>query len=165
MQINIGRIVKPQGLKGEVKLQLSTNNLAVFNNLKEIYIGNSSAKIEHLRLKGNFVYIKLKGIDDIDKAELLRGKEVYIDKKDFVLQEDNYLIDDLINCKVYDEDNNFVGTFVDVEQYGAADIWIIYSDGREYYVPFIKSIFYKVLPEQKLIFVNKKEFDSNKISQ
>ena len=98
MQINIGRIVKPQGLKGEVKLQLSTNNLAVFNNLKEIYIGNSSAKIEHLRLKGNFVYIKLKGIDDIDKAELLRGKEVYIDKKDFGRKFDAFLNEGICFC-------------------------------------------------------------------
>ena len=65
MQICIGKIVKPQGLKGEVKLQLSTNNLAVFNNLAKVYIGKSCAQIEHLRIKDNFVYFKFKGIDDI----------------------------------------------------------------------------------------------------
>ena len=165
MQVKIGKIVKPQGLKGEVKIQLSTNNLAVFNNLRAMYIGPSSAEIEYLRLKDNFVIVKFKQINDIDKAELLRGKEVFVDKKDFVLEQDNYLIEDLIDCSVYDENNNFIGKFVDVEQYGAADIWIIYADGRDYYVPFLKQIFTKVLPQQKIIIINKKAFDENKICQ
>ena len=165
MQVKIGKIVKPQGLKGEVKIQLSTNNLAVFNNLRAMYIGPSSAEIEYLRLKDNFVIVKFKQINDIDKAELLRGKEVFVDKKDFVLEQDNYLIEDLIDCSVYDENNNFIGKFVDVEQYGAADIWIIYADGRDYYVPFLKQIFTKVLPQQKIIIINKKAFDENKISK
>ena len=165
MQILLGKIVKPQGLKGEVKIHLSTNNLAVFNHLKKMYIGASSAEIETLRLNNNFLYVKFKGIDNVDKAELLRNKEVFVDKSDFILQEDSYLIDDLIGCSVYDENNNFIGKFVDCEQYGAADIWIIYADGRDYYVPFLKSVFTKILPLQKMIFVNKKEFDSNKICQ
>ena len=165
MQIKIGKIVKPQGLKGEVKIQLSTNNLAVFNNLRHVYIGSSCAEIEHLRIKDNFVIVKFNQINDIDKAELLRNKEVFVDKKDFILEEDSYLIEDLIDCSVYDESNNYIGKFVDVEQYGAADIWIIYADGRDYYVPFLKNIFTKVLPQQKLIIINKKLFDENKICQ
>ena len=165
MQILLGKIVKPQGLKGEVKIQLSTNNLAVFNNLKAMYIGSSCAEIEYLRLKDNFVIVKFKAINDIEKAELLRGKEVFIDKQDFIMEQDNYLVEDLIDSSVYDENNNFIGKLIDVEQYGAADIWIIYADGRDYYVPFIKKVFTKILPQQKLIFVNKKEFDANKICQ
>ena len=162
-QVSVGKIVKPQGLNGEVKILLSTDNLAVFNNLKYLYVGVSKAKIESLRLNDQFAFVKFAGIDDVDKAEMLRGKFVSVDKNDFLLPEDQYLIEDILDSQIFDKQNNFVGKLVDVEQYGAADIWVIFADGREYQIPFLKEIFVKVLPQQKLIIVDKEKFDQHKI--
>lgn len=162
-QVIIGKIVKPQGLNGEVKILLSTDNLAVFNNLSCLYVGISKAKISRLRLKGQFAYVKFDGVDNVDKAEMLRGKSVAVDRSDFVLPADTFLIDEILGCKLYDLQDNFVGILEDVQQYGAADVWIIYADGREYQVPYLKEIFVKVLPQQKIIIVDKKMFDQHKI--
>lgn len=162
-QVIVGKIVKPQGLDGEVKILLSTDNLAVFNNLKYLYVGISKAQIAHLRLRGHFAFVKLVGVDDVSKAEMLRGQFVGVDRNDFVLEENQFLIEEILGSEIYDQQNNFVGTLEDVEQYGAADIWLIRADGRQYQVPYLKEIFKKVLPQQKLIIIDKKVFDQHKI--
>lgn len=161
--ICIGRIVKPQGLKGEVKIQISTDNLAVFDNIDYFIVGISKAKIQTIRVLGEFAYVKFVGIDDVSQAEMLRGKDVFVYRKDFVLPQGRFLIEDVIDSDIFDENNNFVGKLVDVEQYGATDVWVVYADGREYSVPYLTTIFTQVLPQQKIVKVCKKEFDANKV--
>lgn len=165
--ITFGKIIKPQGVKGEVKIKLFTDNYSAISQISEVFLSNEkqARKIKTVSVRFGFAYILFEDVTDRNMAELLRGKDVSLPKEELPLAKDTFLIDDIINSNVYDENNNIIGVLVDVEQYGAADVWVVRSEGREYSFPYVEHIVKKVLPEQQIIIVNKKSFDEAKICE
>ena len=166
--ISIGKIVKPQGVKGEVKIQLFTDNFAALKQIKEVFLSNEkqARKVKTVSVRFGFAYLLFEGVEDRNLAETLRGKEISVEKEKMVITEpDSFYIEDIIGSIVYDENNKEIGVLVDIEQYGAADVWIVRSEGREYSFPYVGDIVKKVLPEQKIIIINKKRFDESKICE
>lgn len=161
----IGKIVKPQGVKGELKVYPADNNLDMYKNVKNIYLDNNSnsIKIKKLVLRQGFIYLTLDGVNDRNQAELYRNKKVYTNDNELVLKEDTYYTEDLINADIFDQSGQFIGTILDVDNYGSADVITILEDDREYSVPFLTSIF--VCVEKSKIIVNKKKYDEAKICE
>ena len=64
MKTLIGKIVKPQGVKGELKVYPADTNLDIYKNLKEIYIEDSQTpiKLNKLSLRQGFMYITISSI-------------------------------------------------------------------------------------------------------
>ena len=143
--IEIAKIVKPQGIKGEVKALPLTNVLAVFKSLKNAFVGEKEMEIEKISLRQGFLYIKFKNIDTRNDAETLRNFMIKIDKT--LLEEnkadDEFLVDDLIGMVLYDRQGNFVGQIMDVENFGSCDIFVIENEGRSYQAPYVDDVFIK----------------------
>lgn len=156
--IDVAKIVKPQGIKGEVKAQPLTNVLAVFENLKKINVEGEEKKIQKISLRQGFLYIKFDGVDDRNAAENLRNKSLFLPKETLVscLEEDELLVDDIVGTILYDTDGNLVGQVVDVENYGATFNFIIQKDGRTIQTPFVIGLFEK---DGNTLKVNRKKFD------
>ena len=156
--IDVAKIVKPQGIKGEVKAQPLTNVLAVFENLKKINVEGEEKKIQKISLRQGFLYIKFEGINDRNAAENLRNKSLFLPKETLVscLEEDELLVDDIVGAILYDTDGNLVGQVVDVENYGATFNFIIQKDGRTIQTPFVIGLFEK---DGNALKVNRKKFD------
>lgn len=158
----VAKIVKPQGIKGEVKAMPITNVLAVFDNLKKAFIDGEEVAIKRITLRQGFLYIMFDGVADRNQAELLRGKIISLPKEALEKAKGDYefLLDDLIGMVLYDTDGNLVGQILDVENYGATDNFVIEHGGRTVQVPFLKDVF--LLQEGKLV-VDKKKFDEVKV--
>ncbi len=141
--IEIAQILKPQGIKGEVKALPLTNVLAVFNSLKVCQIDNRDVKIEKINIRGGYLYIKFASVNTRNDAENYRNKIIKIDKQlvEDAKEDDEYLVDDLIGLVLYDEKGNLVGQIVDILNYGATDIFVIENDGRKMEVPYIDEVF------------------------
>lgn len=156
--IEIAKILKPQGIKGEVKAQPLTNLLAVFNNIKSCFVGTNVLSIEKVSIRQGFLYIKFKEITTRNLAENLRNLSIKIEKTllDEAKSEEDFLIEDLMGMLLYDFDGNYVGQIVDVESYGSVDNLIIEKDGRQIQAPFIESVFIKDGDRLK---VDKNRFD------
>lgn len=165
--LTIGKIVKPQGIKGEVKIQLYTDYEHGVKNLTAVYVDQIGKKeIKTVSVRFGFAYILFEGINSREEAETLRNLEVSADKEQMEINEpDLYYIEDVIGSKVFDENQNLIGTIENVEQFGAADVWSIRADGRIYSFPFLKSVVKKVLPKQKIIIIDKKAFNEVKICE
>lgn len=98
----IGRVVKPQGIKGEVKVLLLTDGFFSVKNLEEVYIGDMLYKITSIKDAGvPCAFLGLQGICDRNAAEALRGAEVYADKSLINKDKNAYFIEDLIGLTVY----------------------------------------------------------------
>ncbi len=98
----IGRVVKPQGIKGEVKVLLLTDGFFSVKNLKEAYIGDKLYKINTIKDAGvPCAFLGLQGICDRNAAEALRGAEVYADKSLINKDKNAYFIEDLIGLTLY----------------------------------------------------------------
>ena len=141
----LGVIVKAQGIKGEVKVKPYTDRPDVLCRLKYVLIEDKKLRVEQSRNDKTMGYLKLEGIEDRDAAETLRGKEIYVDKKDAPkLPEGRHYIDDLIGCSVYDDKNKTLGTLTAVMQNGANDVYIIKNENGEILVPVLKSVIKKI---------------------
>ena len=165
--VTIGKIVKPQGVRGEVKVQLFSSANMGLSNLKKAYIDNMGQKaIKSIRVHDGFAYILFDGIASREQAEQMRSFEVSVEESDIAIKEENtFFINDIIDSQVVDEKNNPVGKLVDVEQYGAADVWLLEADGRIYSFPYVDTIVLSVLPKQKLVVVDKQKLDEAKICE
>lgn len=110
----IGRVVKPQGIKGEVKVLLLTDGFFSVKNLKEAYIGDKLYKINSIKDAGvPCAFLGLQGVTDRNAAEALRGAEVYADKSLINKDKNAYFIEDLIGLTLYAGEDK-IGTIQDV---------------------------------------------------
>ena len=138
-QIIVGKIVKPQGIKGEVKLQCYVDAPVGFLRIKEVYVGTRPMRITHARCVGADVFLLLDGVTDRNQAELLRNAEVSVDRAVAdVLKTGDYFVSDLVGLRVVC-DGAVLGEIRDVLQHGAADVFDIRGE-RNYLVPFLKAL-------------------------
>ena len=157
----IGTIVKPQGVKGELKIYPDDKNLEIYKNIKNIYIDDKKIAIKKLTLRQGFLYMFIDGVSDRNTAETLRNKEIFVDDKELTLKDDMFFIEDLLNMDVVSTGDEFLGTITDIQSYGATDvITILDSDNREIMLPHLKSIFLGVT-NGKMV-VNKSRFEEMK---
>lgn len=157
----IAKVSKPQGIKGELKCQLYTDVFSAVEQMTEVFIGQEKCEVEYAKLRRGDLYLKLRGVDDRNHAELFRNCEIFLPKEEISkFVEDDFLVDDLIGMVLYDEDGNLVGQIVDYEDYGSAPILSIEQNGHVYELPYIKEIF---KTEGETLVVIRNKFEENKI--
>ena len=158
MKIEIGKVLKAQGIKGEVKLSCYLDDAAMLKNVKQLYIGSQSYAVTHFRADGAFCYVCLAGVSDRNAAEALRNWTVYADKESVALAEDRYFVDDLVGCMVTLDDGKTVGSVVEILQNGAADVFVCKADSGEILFPFLNDLVLSVNIATKTIVVDSKRF-------
>ena len=156
--LEIGQIVNTFGIKGMVKVQPFTDDIEQFENLKTIYIKNKSEQkeyeIEEVKYHKNMILLKLKGINNIEEANLLRQSYLLKDReKEEPLKEGTYYIVDLLGLEVYDDNGNLLGTLEDIYNSGASDIYVVKDElGKQILLPAIKDVIKQIdLEEEKVI--------------
>ncbi len=136
----IGVIVKPQGIKGDVKVQPLTDDINRFKNLKEVLIDGQKYHVSNVSIGGGMVFMELSGITDRNTAELFRGKFLCVKREDAIpLEEGRYFIADIIGCKVMTEKNT-VGEIIDVTSSRTDVITVRCEDGKIMRFPFLKDL-------------------------
>ena len=82
--IMIGEIVKPQGVRGEVKLRPITSDVSRFEGLENAFFkrGESYVPVKFTvnRISPEGVFLTVEGVNDRNAAEKLRGKFLYVDR-------------------------------------------------------------------------------------
>lgn len=156
----IGKIVKAQGIKGEVKVVPITDNVLRFNTLKSVFIDdNRKLNVQSVRIDGEVVYVKFVGVDTRNDAELLGGKFLSVDRDNATpLQENRYFIVDLLGCVVKCKKKIF-GTLIDVLQHGAADVYVLSDNGKTVMFPALKDVLINVDVDKKTIEVDERRFE------
>ncbi|MBR1931964.1 MAG: 16S rRNA processing protein RimM [Lachnospiraceae bacterium] len=149
-RFQVGVITSTHGVRGEVKVYPTTDDVKRFKRLKEIILDMGKEElvleIEGVKFFKQFVILKFKGIDDINDVEKFRQKSLFVTRKNAVrLSKDEYFIADLMGLKVVDEAEQEIGVLKDVLETGANDVYeITMTDGRELLLPAIKECVLKV---------------------
>lgn len=144
--LEIGQIVNTSGLKGFLKVIPLTDDITRFEDLKTVYIQEKKDlvefKIQDVKYSKNMVLLKLEGIDDIGEAEKFKNFYIKINRKDAVqLEEDSYFIVDIIGCKVFTDENEFLGKVIDVFQTGSNDVYTVKNnEDKEILLPAIEDV-------------------------
>lgn len=146
----VGAITQTHGIRGEVKVFPMTDDISRFKNMKELILdtGKERLKLEvtGARPQKNLVILKFKGIDNINDVEKYKGCGLFVSKENRVkLKKDEYFIADLIGIKAIDEQEEEIGTIVDVLQTGANDVYVVKTpQKKEVLIPAIKDCILEV---------------------
>lgn len=152
MKLIVGKIVKAQGIKGEVKIKSYLDNGNLFKSFKYLYIGETRSAVRSARYSDGFAYVGFTSIVDRNQAEALRNIDVYADREQIVLDEYSFFIDDMIGAEVYLDDGAFVGKIEGImPNKTAADILVIEKGEESLMIPFLKELIVSVDSESKRI--------------
>ena len=143
-KLQVGVISSTHGVRGEVKVFPTTDDVKRFKRLKEVILDTGkeelTLEIEGVKFFKQFVILKFKGFDNINDIEKYKGKSLFVTRANAVrLRKDEYFIADLQGLTVVNEEEQTIGTLRDVMETGANDVYIIdMTDGREVLIPAIK---------------------------
>ncbi len=146
----VGIIANTHGIKGEVKVYPTTDDVQRFSSLKQVILDTGKEHID-LEIQGikyfkNMVIMKFKGIDNINDIERYKGRDLLVTRENAIpLEEDEYYIADLLDMEVFDEDGVKLGILEDVMQTKANDVYVIaLENGGELLLPNIEDCILEV---------------------
>jgi 16S rRNA processing protein RimM len=158
MKVAIGKISKPHGVKGELKVLPDTFDDGIFKKLKSVFIDEKTFILEYAKIAGGYIILKLEGVDDMNAAELFRNKEIQIEKGQRLKLPDGFhYISDLIGCGVYVGEKR-IGGLVDVLQNGAADVYVVDGGESEIMFPALENLLTRIDTDNKIIVLDEKRF-------
>jgi 16S rRNA processing protein RimM len=140
----VGRVVRPQGRRGEVSVEPISDRPDRFPTLRKAFAPAPGGGVRELRVlrcwphKGRFV-LEIEGVSSIDEAETLRGLELRIAEEDLAaLPEGSFYHHQLVGLRVEDEAGGRIGLVEDVVETGAeARVLVVRGPGGgETLIPF-----------------------------
>lgn len=155
----IGIISKPIGIKGQVKVISYTESPDSLFKYENLFLQNNT-KIQfsdYKLIENNTFTAYIKGVNDRNTSENYRLQKIYISNNELPkLNNDEYYYDDLINSKVFDNNNNLLGNVKSVLNYGAGDfLEIVLSNNKEATIPFNKYSILNIDLESNTIIIDK----------
>ena len=156
----IAEVLKPQGIRGELKVKTFTDTPENVKAFKTVYIDNVPYKILSFRVGNDgAAYLGLRGIPDRNAAELFRGKTIEGEREDGpALDEGQYYIVDILGLSCETEEGEVLGTVTDINNL-SSDIYTIEKAGKKILFPAVKGVVVKVDLSAKKLIVNKAVFD------
>ena len=143
-EFQIGVITQTHGIKGEVKVFPTTDDVKRFKRLEKVTIDSGKkrfeAEIESVKFFKQFVILKFRGFDTIEDIQPYKQAKLLVDREHAVrLRKDEYFVADLIGTKVVSDEGTELGVMTDVIETGANDVYVVKnSEGEEILFPAIK---------------------------
>lgn len=161
--VEVGKITKSFGLKGEVLVIDFANDYSTFMSFKSFFIflkkeGTEPEKlkyfVEKIRKNNKRLIIKFENVNSINEAENLKNCSLFVLKSAIKLKKGEYLFQEFIGCDCYYQ-NDKIGTVIGMPNYGTCDMFEIQyfdKDNKIIYVPYFKEIIEKIDIDKKLIY-------------
>ncbi|GAA4218247.1 16S rRNA processing protein RimM [Streptosporangium album] len=145
MQLVIGRIGRPHGLRGDVSVEVRTDDperrFAPGTAIVTDPASTGPLVVESRRWHSGVLLVRFEGVNDRNRAEEIRGTTLVIDSADIPPPDDpdEFYDHQLIGLAVVTPDGERVGEVSDVLHHGQ-DLLVVRRGGTEVYVPFVKAI-------------------------
>ena len=145
-KIPLGEILKPHGIKGELKILFYNENSSSLKKDQTVFLKNSQEvfyeyKIERIIYSFRKNRIKFFDINTIDEANQLRGYTLNALRSDLPkLNNNEYYLNDLIGYSVKDNSDKIYGKVNSVLSLPANNVLSIMKEDKEYLIPLIKDV-------------------------
>lgn len=157
-KLTIATVLKPQGIRGEVKIKVFLDDGEDIKSFKRVFVGGEEYALLSVRAQGEFAYVALRGIADRNAAELLRNKDIEVYRSELPEPpEGRYYIADLIGCEVVTSSGEVIGEVISVTP-AKTDIYTLQTPKGELSFAAADGVIESVDVQNKKIIVNKKRF-------
>ena len=156
----VGVISNTHGIRGEVKVYPTTDNVRRFDDLKEVILDTGKEQLNlhvtSVKYFKNMVILKFKEFDNINDIIPYKGMDLLVTRENAIpLEDEEYYIADIIGSKVITDEDKILGTLTDVLQTGANDVYVVKTkDGKEVLLPSIEECILDRDIENKIVKVH-----------
>lgn len=140
--VEVGRLLKPHGLKGEIKAVLDM----AFSDMETFFIERAGTvepvRVNSIRDGTNSLIVQLSGIETPERAQEYAGALIKIDENDLpVLSEGHYYHHEIIGLEVITTTGERVGIVTDILDVKSNDVYVVEGgDGKEHLIPAIADV-------------------------
>lgn len=159
--LSIAKILNFHGIKGEVKLGFTKGREKQIETLKTVFVHKDGQykqlNVSSVRFHKHFAIVKFKEFSTVNDVEEYKGCDIFLQKEkvEECLDNDEYLISDLIGMDVFDDDGCCVGAIVAIGENLANDLLSVRdNNGKEHLIPFVKEIVPVVDLKNKRVVIN-----------
>lgn len=158
--LRVGVISNTHGVRGEVKVYPTTDDIKRFDYLEEAVIDTGKEYIDvnviGVKYFKNMVILKFEQFNNMDQVIPYKGMDLLVTRENAIpLEEGEHFIVDLVGCKVVTDDGEDFGELVDVLQTGANGVYVVkMNDGKEVLLPVIDECVLEKDVENKVIKVH-----------
>ncbi|MDR0951977.1 MAG: ribosome maturation factor RimM [Oscillospiraceae bacterium] len=140
--LEAGKIVNTHGIRGELRIEPWVDSAEFLGGFSRLFIDGAPYKLLGSRVHKSFLLASLEGVDDINRAMVLKGKTVYIDKSEAKLPEGGFFLEDIIGASVVTESGDELGKLAEILPAPAANVYIVRGD-REILIPAVPEFILK----------------------
>ncbi|MBN1827617.1 MAG: 16S rRNA processing protein RimM [Deltaproteobacteria bacterium] len=158
--LEIGKIVKPCGFKGRLRVYSYLQSKESLRTLDEVIIAdrggeNKSYRVRGVSFQGSCFILDCEGIEDVDGASALRGCPVFMfsDKLN-VLPDGEYYWKDLIGLSVITDKGDRLGAITSIIPTGSNDVYVVGSGEREVLIPALTDVILSVDLDKGVVVVS-----------
>ena len=162
--ILIGKIVRPRGLRGQVKVLPLTDFVEQFELLDKVIIhlngDYSEYHIENVQILKNIPYLSFRGIENIDSAEKLRNCDIFMrENQRMQLPDDSFYFNDIEGFNVITTEGTEVGILYDIEHLPSSDLLVVEREDKKVLIPFVRDIVPVVdMKNRKIVIIHEPSF-------
>lgn len=140
----IGRVSKPHGIKGEVRITPFSGEAELLATYKALFLASADEgadlqehQVLKVRVQTDNAIVLLSGVNNRDEAEELRGSAVWVTRDELpVLSENEYYWHDFMGKDVFTGQGNYLGKVSNLISSGPQDLLVVSGEkGREYMIP------------------------------
>ncbi len=153
--LECGIIVNTHGVNGAVKVLSQCDTPDTLADLETVYIEQLGVH-RALEVTGASVYkdtviFTFDGVDSIDKAMRLKGKTLFADREDFLLEDGEYFLADIIGLPVIDADTGKTyGTVENVNTNSAQLLYEVKTENGIKLLPAVDAFIKEVVLENAI---------------
>lgn len=152
----IGRVLKPHGVGGEVRVELHTDLPERFTWLDIVYLGKERPRpvaVEGVRFHKSWALLKLEGYDNREEAATLRSEWLQVPEHQGIpLEEGEYFLFQVIGLDVYTDEESYIGQIREVLETKANNVFIVSGPMGEVLIPDIEEVVLEIdLEAQRML--------------
>ncbi len=159
----IGRVIKPHGVKGKIKIEYFGEDPARFSLYEEIFIEAPEGGLKPYHVleaipKPSGLLLRLKGIERREEVEFLKGKEIFIRRKALPdLEEGEYYWIDLLGIRIEVQEGRTIGELKAIFPTKANDVFVVKGRRREIFLPATEEVIQSIDLERRVMKVVRME--------
>lgn len=156
--VSIGRVLRPHGLRGEIRIEPFTAKKENFFVYTKIFLAapddtkKREYRVNQAKLSGTAMVLKLDGCDNRNEAESLQGQEIWLDSRDLPpLPVGEFYLHTLMGKEAHTHDGVVLGRIVELLDTDAHALLVVHGGGNEYLIPAV-STFITAVHAESVVF-------------
>ena len=156
----VGRVVKTQGIKGQIKVSSGGGDYSTFSAGNVIYLehkqeGRRAFTVESSRPYKEMMILSLREVKRIEEAEELVGSSVYVNTADLKpLPPDEFYWYQLRGVRVENEEGMFLGILEEILPTGSNDVFVVRKDEQEILLPATDEVVVRMDVRERVMIVH-----------